>query len=406
MASMDIPDRLAATLRRVLGEIESNPDAGGFARTRRASFRVPVPYPSPVPAWLVRVLLGMVLEIPMFGRDEKLAWEFVLRFRGVPMTLASEKFGLRGYVDAQAVDGEEAAKELVDDLMSCLQRAVPPVEKYLLRDLLSEQLNGGHATVQNVYGRLRRAYEHFRRRSENLAVPQSEPSEVVDRQPSVAATASEPEGVFGEAIFSSRARAWESREATRFDQAAAVSAYMSALEHLLVIAFAFSGLDPANGQLERFIGSTWRDKMRDLVDLDDRSAKRCYDSLIQLVEEVRNPAAHGGFDHVRSLIYFHIPGLGAVPVQMSRAGYPNHFLFTPEPEDPGFSPWAVLDAVDRWLEQGQLRFAYRYALSGLDTSFDPSFRREIRAATKDDEEFGHFLDGVTRFVDDATNMDW
>ena len=73
MASMDIPDRLAATLRRVLGEIESNPDAGGFARACWASFRVPVPYPSPVPAWLVRVLLGMVLEIPMFGRDEE-AW--------------------------------------------------------------------------------------------------------------------------------------------------------------------------------------------------------------------------------------------------------------------------------------------------------------------------------------------
>ena len=239
-------------------------------------------------------------------------------------------------------------------------------------------------------------------------MPQSEPSEVVDRQPSVAATQVGARGVFGEAIFSSRARAWESREAMWFlDQAAGRQRRHQRVPEHLQNCFAFSGLDPANGQLERFIGSTWRYKMRDLVDLDDRSAKRCYDSLIQLVEEVRNPAADGGFDHVRS------PSTSTSPAWARLSRYrcrgrviPITSFSRQSPRIPGFSPWAVLDAVDRWLEQGQLRFAYRYVLSGLDTSFDPSFRREIRAATKDDEEFGHFLDGVTRFVDDATNMDW
>ncbi len=101
-----------------------------------------------------------------------------------------------------------------------------------------------------------------------------------------------------------------------------------------MIAFAFSDLDPAAGNLERFIGSTWREKWRDIVGLRDPEAKRCYDALVALADDVRNPASHGGLDHQRNLIHFHLPGLGvAVPVQMSRVGAPDHFRFAQPVED-------------------------------------------------------------------------
>ena len=139
------------------------------------------------------------------------------------------------------------------------------------------------------------------------------------------------------------------REASRFIHGAAVNVYVSALEHLLVHAFAFSNHDPAGGRLERFIGSTWREKWKAIVDLSEPAAKRCYDALISLVEGVRHPASHGGFDHQRNLIYFHIPGLGAVPVQMSGAGTRYHFLFSPQTGENGNEPWTTLDEVDKWI---------------------------------------------------------
>jgi hypothetical protein len=402
----DLPVQASETLRRILGAIQGDPTAVGFARTGRPSFHIPVPSPPPIPAWIAWVVLGMVLNLPRLDRDEKLAWEFVFRFRGVSMSLAYEKFGLRGYVDPVAVDSEDAASALIDDLFGHLRAATPIVEKYMLRDLVSEQLNCGRVTVRNVFGRLRRSYEHFRYRAENPGIPESESAKTSYVESVVVPEESEPIPILGPAL-EPRIRAWEIRESVEFDTAAAVNAYMSSLEHLMVLAFAFSNLNPANGQLERFIGSTWREKMRGIVDLEERMAKRCYDSLIELVEGVRHPAAHGGFDHERSLIYFHLPGLGAVPVQMSRAGVLDHFLFERgvEPE-PGFSAWTVLDTVDSWLAAGSLRFAYQYALSGLDMPFSSEFRHEIRAAAKGDETFEWFLDGYSRHVDNLTNMDW
>ena len=48
------------------------------------------------------------------------------------------------------------------DSIAAVERAVPLVEKHVLTDLVTKQLNGGQVTVDNVYPHLWRGYEHFR----------------------------------------------------------------------------------------------------------------------------------------------------------------------------------------------------------------------------------------------------
>jgi hypothetical protein len=389
----DYPAPIAEALPRIFADVTGDDDRLGLARSGRPSFKVGA-LPTKVPAWLVWVILTIV-KVPRLGRDEKLMWEFVIRFRGALITVSYEKFGLRAYVADDGVQDPASAAALAADLFHRIEKAAPIVEKHLLNDLLKEQLNNGHVTVANRFHHLRRAYEHFRVRSMNPGLEEERPREESELEGSLLAP------------LAGHFRAFELREVSGFDRAAAVNAYMSVLEHLLVFAFAFTDWSPAGGHLEQFMGASWREKWKEVVDLNQPAAKRHYDELVNLVEDVRHPASHGGFDRQKSLIYFHVPRLGAVPVQLSRAEVPPHFLdMDPNAGEVPHGAWAILDSLDDWLESGPLRFAYRWALAGLDMQFDPGFRDELKRVAADDDEFEKFLDHQARAADAAINMDW
>ena len=129
----------------------------------------------------------------------------------------------------------------------------------------------------------------------------------------------------GDRIGQEQRGAWET--------IAAVNAYFSLLEHEMVLLFAFTDLDPTDGALQTLIGDRWGLKFKCLFDISDRSTKCVYEALRKVAETYRNPYSHGGFEKGSAVLWFHVPGVAAMPARLSDYRDSPHFeLFPVQPE--------------------------------------------------------------------------
>ncbi|HEX9864029.1 MAG TPA: hypothetical protein VGC03_03590, partial [Acidimicrobiia bacterium] len=198
----------------------------------------------------------------------------------------------------------------------------------------------------------------------------------------------------------------ERRRRARYDLGAATTAFFSMLEHLLVFALATVDYDPATVDIGGFVKKRWAEKFKRVLDLSDSETKKHYDSLHAIATQIRNPQAHGGFGAETSRFYVHLTGIGAVPLDLSKAdpsgGWASPFM--PLHEDDEL--WSAFDDLLRWFASGPLRFAWRYAEAGIGMPFDAESRQRLRQAMMDDETFATYLDHLTWGHDQAANMDW
>ena len=70
-----------------------------------------------------------------------------------------------------------------------------------------------------------------------------------------------------------------------------------------------------------------------MFDLNDVKVSKNFNSLKNIKENYRNYYAHGGFEKRGASLYFHFPGLGALPALLSNIKEKPHFSFFPVEED-------------------------------------------------------------------------
>lgn len=75
------------------------------------------------------------------------------------------------------------------------------------------------------------------------------------------------------------------------DLVAAISAFVSSLEHDLVLALPFLDFDPTTDDLTAIIGDRWGEKWQRVVGHTDPEAVRLRERLTEVVERWRNPWA-------------------------------------------------------------------------------------------------------------------
>ena len=389
-----IPPHALLKLQRVLAAITPWDDHQGFARAGGPSWRAKVLDP-PAP-WLILFVLRDVVGCSDLGRHEKLSFEVPLRLDDRRMTVTLEKFGVRVYVGRDCARDEDAVQQAADALMERIRRAVPLLEKHVLRPIAEERLRHGHVTIDNRFQHHLDMYECFRARAKSLATE--------------AETATEPppdrgEGLMGP-FLSFRSLRWELRRNAGFDAAAAVAAFFSLLEHLLVFQLAFD-FDSKVDDLEKSVGDDWAAKFRRVLDITNTEAKQHYDALREVAQQVRNPAMHGGFDRRQSRFHFHLEGVGAVPAQLSQArdGTDYWFLDDPHPAE-GAEVWDVINAFFRWAMFGPLGYAWALAVGGFDVAFDEQSRARLVEAAQTPEQFHAYLESRAHWETNAVNMDW
>jgi hypothetical protein len=163
----EVASEVQGKLRRVMRGFEPLPEEDpGFAYTfgRRcrkiAVDRRRLPLPD-----IVRIVF-VFLGSHDLGRAEKLAWEHTFQVDGVPCSIASQKFGLRLYIDGEAVPEEADAEALAERITKAIIAGQRIIEREVLRPLGVEQMRKGNITLRNQYHSLRRAYSYFREGAE------------------------------------------------------------------------------------------------------------------------------------------------------------------------------------------------------------------------------------------------
>jgi hypothetical protein len=327
----------------------------------------------PIPD-LVLFALTRLRGLKALGPGEKIAWSINAQFRNVPLEIALRKFGF------QVIYPKGTPCDVVDALVKCLKKAAHLAAKSLAQ-FAQHQIDRGDVSIDNQYRIFDGAYRFFREEGEER---------FKDTPTNGIAVMLSPR--FAEAGYCAGAM---------------VNAYFSRLEHVLVLAIAFTDFEPGNGALRKLAESTWDKKLGDVFDLEtDGVAKRLRDLLGKVKKQFRNPIAHGGFDKRGTLFYFHVSGIAAMPALLSDYKVSIERYVTPITELEFAELCTQLDECDHLLESTHLGVGVRFARRCLPVSFSESKRKKYREIAAHPEKFEDFFDRETDLIDMQANMDY
>lgn len=351
------------------------------------SYRITInPNDAPVPD-LYKYALNLI-GCPAHGPGEKVLWWVNFAYREERCSLAMQKFGLRLYLRTERP--EDVALKTQEQIAKQLRSSIRTVEQ-LIVDAAPDLLGKGNATVRNQHRSLHRAYRYFRERAE-------QPFYIEDDIES------------GESPGGGTWRTFKNGKALMqlnsfHDMIAAISAYVSLLEHDLVLALAFSDFDPSKEDLTEMIGSRWGEKWGRILGKEGE-AGRYWQRLFDVVERWRNPYSHGGFEKGHgATIFLHTPGVNAaVPIGLSRIRNSPLFSFMPVGETDISDVFALFDEIDSFMGK-ELPEAVEWIDSDLHVRYDEDFRMEL-AQARQTGQFQHMVEAHGYRYDNFVNMDF
>jgi hypothetical protein len=345
-----------------------------------------LPQEAPIPVLLRHALT--LIGIRHYGPSEKVAWWVAFTYKGYPCELAHQKFGLRLRIGGDLT--EDQAGDLLTEIRKKLGSAVKIVEG-LLAETASDTLNAGHVTVVNQHQKLRRAYDYFRGRATN--------PDVVD---DVSESGTNEFGSWSSFLLGKNVMAMNAFH----DLVAAISAFVSSLEHDLVLALPFLDFDPTVDDLTQIIGDRWGEKWRRVVGHSDPEAVRLRERLTAVVERWRNPYSHGGFEKGHgATIYLHTPGLGALPIGLSGIRDSPMFSFHAASDTDIEGVFALFDEIDAYLSK-TIPHAMEWIDSGLDVRFDAVFMAQVVGCIESEGALERLIDAHAHAADMIANMDY
>ena len=190
------------------------------------------------------------------------------------------------------------------------------------------------------------------------------------------------------------------------DLVAAISAFVSSLEHDLVLALPFLDFDPTVDDLTQIIGDRWGEKWRRVVGHSDPEAVRLRERLATVVERWRNPYSHGGFEKGHgATIYLHTAGLGALPIGLSGIRDSPMFSFHAASDTDIGGVFALFDEIDAYLGKS-IPHAMEWIGSGLDVRFDAAFMAQVVGCIESEGALASLIDARAHTADMIANMDY
>lgn len=334
----------------------------------------------------------MLIGCQACGPAHKTRWRVEFTFRGERCQMALEKFGLHIYLQSSrsAPDVLSTQQKISEQLKSSTT-----VVEELLRDNGLNRLRQGHVTVLNQHQILLRAYVYFRDRT---LTPAHIADEWIHHTP-------DPDNPSLQATSFIRGRV-EMHLNALHDMVAAITAYMSLLEHDFVLALGFSNFDPDTDDLAAFIGFRWGKKWQRILGTS-ADAQRYRQRLTQVAERWRNPYAHGGFEKgLGSTVFVHTPIVGAaLPVGLSAVRWDPRRTLGQDSDQPRHEIFALFDEIDAWIVK-RLPDAVSWIQSGLDVRYDEAFQAELRQAGLEDGGFARLLSASQFAQERWDNMDF
>ncbi|RYD89191.1 MAG: hypothetical protein EOP61_32140 [Sphingomonadales bacterium] len=337
---------------------------------------------------LVLLALGKVLGFKCSGVGEKVRWSIYATVAGEPVVFTLRKFGFA------ILTRKESSLDL-RRVIGQLKSALRVLEEHL-EPFAQAQIDEGRVTIANRFSEFDARYRFHRERADRAY-------RRAKRRPRRKAGAAVGFGGLAD-LLNHRHRA----ESEGFFQSTAmIDAYFSRLEHRLILLRAFVGKPLAAGELRALIREDWGDKLKRFVDVAKaRDARETYARLVRVKERIRNPFAHGGMENDRGALFFHVPGVGAMPANLTRFRDSVRFKFIPVEADDHAGACEVFDAMDALLSSGDLTGPDRLLEAGIDPQFDPDSLEDYRTAIGDAAALQQFLERWAHDYDRHVNMDY
>lgn len=379
-------------LRRTLKDFApSATDAPAF-RERSFAKHTPSPDEFPFPD-LIRAMFGSVLNWTIEGPEEKMRWRVAALFKGSPLALEYAKFGLRLLLPSDVPNGKRVAATVFGKMAKGLL-----VTEAILQSVAETEIGLGNVTLANHFNMFDQGYRFLRDRADRAYRQRKPRPRPVNRS---------PEGSAAGGCHVLSVDIFKREREGGFLSAAMIQSYFSRLEHACALLFAFSGADPARGRLREVVEGAWDAKFKAVVDVTrDPRAKALYDALRKLADEHRNPMTHGGFDRSKNALWFHMPGVGALPARFSRCRSAFPYRFMPQTLTTHDQACRLFDDVDDYLATGPTELPMRYIASGLDVAFDSNSRSAYMDSMASETEFDAMMDHLSYQQDKHANMDY
>ena len=352
-----------------------------FSQVRQVKIEKAAP-----PPYIVFLIFVHFLGFRHWGRSEKVAWDIPVLFAAQPLLLRHQKFGFQILCPSDNVPDDR----IVQRALTAINKAIPLVAK-LVEPILRQKLECGEMTLYNDFHHLRDRYWFFR-------------SQCVERKDESEGPMTKPLS-WKDGVHNINVKIRELQESSHY-AVAAIDAYFSLLEHILVLLAAFLDEPPVN--MVEFIGSMWDRKFRSIFDVKNGSiTKRYFDELKLNKERYRNFFAHGNFRKEGGSILVHVKRVGAIPFTLTKFDNPFDLPFHHLDLLSVNKLFKFFDSFDSFMGTAkESKYGYRFIGSGLPVAFDPQSRAEYKAAMESDAAFDALIHRHFYFADQAVNMDW
>ena len=322
----------------------------------------------PVPEFVLLALRD-VMGFKWSTQGEKVRWSVYATVEGEPFVFEQRKFGF-------AIDHRNGISpsllQRVEGQLSSSLRILEPA----LQDRAKEQIAEGNLTLGNRYAEFDNRYRYFRELADKAFG--AGPDEPVDISP----WAGIPKDCDVFADLNGRLnRALAHKETGYFASGAMVDAYFCKLEHRVLLLRAFIGQPLAAGDFKAFLNMLWNERLREVADFDaDVHSRSLLGRLRDVKATIRNPLAHGGVENDGGAFHFHMPGIGAIPANLSSYKGRLRTSFFPISDKTHAEICALFDEFDTFFEQGPLELPNKFVQAGIDPQFDnKSIKRYAKA---------------------------
>jgi hypothetical protein len=379
-----IRDRAARSIAPLKPANQSQSDEFGATRTK-AGGTLP-------PYYLVYFLLVELLKFPHSGREEKVAWVIPVDYQGSCASIEHRKLGL-GVFSKTSENRELVAQQIVNAVRRGVKAATP-----FFDHLAGKAAAGSRLNVKNNSGWLFSRYEYLRDQfKEKTASAEARKGEVVK---------TEQTSVNGIESESYSMPALSLREEAAWLGIATIEAFFSWTEHVLIHIAVLQGRLKTGEEVAELAAAEWSEKVKAAIGLHDAAVKLLFDELLAIRRQIRNYMAHGAFGKQGQAFEFHSTA-GAVPVNLTDPDGRDRFSMW---FGPSFDEAGAIDTAERFVEKlwgGDLAPARIYIQDAalpiiLPYASDGTYERAMASVA--DMEW--FVEGLTREMDDAVNMDW
>lgn len=328
--------------------------------------------------YLVYFLLVDLLGFHDSGVDEKVAWSVAVDYDGHVATIEHRKMGL-GIFSAAMPQDEAVAEEIVKAVTRGVKVAMP-----YFNDIATRALQLSKVNVHNRSRWLLEKYHWFR-------------DQFLSRLAAIDAidySLEHPPSPFG------------LRKESEWLGVAAIEAFFSWSEHVLVHIAILTGKVTTGQDVEDLAWKVWTDKYKDVLDIGDKTTKQFYDSLSLIRGQIRNFIAHGSFGKQGQAFSFH-SSAGAVPVNLVEAYGGSRFANFGNVSFDEKTALKMIDAFIEHLWSGPLASAKMYIQDeNLSANLMHVKDGSFRAAMQSEEDMQGFIDYLQDVAARNADMDW